>query len=429
MIRTLGHIAAVTPSMLTRHGCVYFMWTRRQTRLNDAASETLHILLYVDGQNVCTAISDRAPDTNCSITSRTEFQAYVEQANLPLIDLKAPLPLTPVHIPKPWGREIWYSGIEARGVSLVKGIPIDWLLDVFGDLLGCTGAPLLLKILDPFPEDNLGDLYFEMHEEKTEVYVVTGIDTRAWPDGTGAIRYGFNQKKLRDFESREAFLSAYVEQVREYQHCRNMIDELLGRAKLAAGYKSGEPPDPPAYNRLLARVPADLRHKEESLRRKMYAFTAMKRLRVGDVVTVRPLVPHSLQHGVRVVEFQTPHYERYILSFGQQVLTQNHWDTEAVFAGANTGPIDFDPPRPLANDQELIADFQEFRVTRMRLAPGESRERLYSHYTLLMGLEGRIQINGGTLEPESACLLPATLPITFTNPGKSPAVFLIAEET
>lgn len=428
MIRTLGHIADVTPSMLTSHGCVHFTWTHRETYRDDAASKKLHILLFVDDQGACASISEAAPDTDCNLVNRHEFTAHVEQSDRSLIDLTAPLPLTPVHIPKPWGQEIWYSGIEARGVSLVKGTPVAWLLDIFGHLLGCPGAPLLLKILDPFPEDNLGDLYFEMHEKKIEVYVVTGIDTDAWPDGVGAIRYGFNRQKLRDFESREMFLAAYVEQVREYQTCRNSIDELLRKVKVSAGHKPDDPLDPVTYNRLLSQVPADLRHRETDLREKMYAFTSVKPLRTGDVVTVRPLVPHSLQHGVRVVEFQTPHYERYILSFGQQVLTQGHWDTQEVLARASTEPADFDPPVSVADNQALVADFEEFRVTRIQLVSGESIDRRYDHYTLLMGIEGTVQITGGKLEPESAYFVPAAMPMTFTNAGKSPAVFLIAEE-
>jgi hypothetical protein len=35
---------------------------------------------------------------------------------------------------------------------------------------------ILLKTLNPVADDVIGDLYYEMHEEKWEVYVVTEID-------------------------------------------------------------------------------------------------------------------------------------------------------------------------------------------------------------------------------------------------------------
>ena len=47
------------------------------------------------------------------------------------------------------------------------------------------------------------------------------------------------------------------------------------------------------------------------------AFMNPVPLRVGDAVTIPPRVPHSLQKGVHVIEFQTPVFERKILAAGQ----------------------------------------------------------------------------------------------------------------
>ena len=160
----------------------------------------------------------------------------------------------------------------------------------------------------------------------------------------------------------------------------------------------------------------------------MDGFTALAPLRVGDVVTVQPWQPHSLQHGVRVVEFQTPTYERYILSFGQRVLTQNHWDTEAVL-----DRIELDPPQPesfvpVADGIQQIADFDDFSAFRVEIPPGVSRPlEVELPYAVCMGVEGCVSVNGLAVDAEEACFVPASaLPVTLTNAAATPAVTLVA---
>ncbi|MDK1022726.1 MAG: hypothetical protein QGD92_00670 [Gammaproteobacteria bacterium] len=65
-----------------------------------------------------------------------------------------PLTLETVVIPKPWGREIWYTGSEARGVSTIQGLPLPWVTSLYKSrLVGEADAdPVLLKILDPLPD-------------------------------------------------------------------------------------------------------------------------------------------------------------------------------------------------------------------------------------------------------------------------------------
>lgn len=413
MIRQLGHLSALEPEILAEPGCVSFTWTHDAHYLSDAASLQLYVLVYVNTADICTIISE-TPLEATAIQDLNALEQIARNTGNSIINLRKPLPLTPVHIAKPWGQEIWYSGIEARGVSEIEGVPIAWLLDIFGEYIGCKGAPLLLKILDPLATENLGDLYFEMHEEKIEVYVVTSIDPEAWPDGEGAIRYGFNPAKVSEYASRDEFLKAYVAQVTEYQACRRDIDERQREGT--------------SYAEHLQSLPQEVVAKERQLRDRMYTFTELKPLRNGDVVTVRPLVPHSLQHGVRVVEFQTPHYERFILSFGQKVLTQDHWDTEQVFEKANTDAVTFDQPIALGSDEDLIADFAEFRVVRRRLSAGSSVSLTSDRYTMVMGVQGTIEISGRRMDPETAFMIPSDLPITLSNQTELSAIFLIAEE-
>ena len=308
----------------------------------------------------------------------------------------APLALEPLSVPKPWGQEIWYTGIEERGVCHFADdggrTPIPWLQAAVPDAtLGSPGTPpVLLKILDPSADPVTGDLYFELHHQKREVYVVTHVDRQAWPDGVGAIRYGFDPDRVAQAGNDEAFRAQYLSAVRAYERVRRQIDAL-----------------PPG-----AETPAGMAAQERQLRSDMDAYTAMRPLEVGDVVRVPLLLPHSLQHGVRTVEFQTPVYERQILSFAQKVLTQDHWDTaEAVQRMTLLAP----PPEPFEPvvDRpgvrvERIVDFEDFEVTRATLAGSASWVPPGSDsYALVMVVSGVLSLPPIALGSEQAALLPA----------------------
>jgi hypothetical protein len=100
---------------------------------------------------------------------------------------------------------------------------------------------------------------------------------------------------------------------------RRALDEKLDLKKLEDGINSNQPV---AVDKLKGWIKElsqsteskELFHKEVVLREVMDGFIAKCPLVVSDVVTVPRLVPHALQHGVRVVEFHTPVYERKILS-------------------------------------------------------------------------------------------------------------------
>ena len=158
-----------------------------------------------------------------------------------------PIALSPLAIPKPWGQEIWYTGVEARGVCRFgardRQTPIPWLqAAVPEDELGGAGEALvLLKILDPVAEPVVGDLYFELHEEKREVYVVTNIDEAAWPDGTGYIRMGFAEDKLKEYAGDvAAFRASYRQAVQDYEVVRREIDALADVAEADAEMRRRE---------------------------------------------------------------------------------------------------------------------------------------------------------------------------------------------
>jgi hypothetical protein len=386
-------------------GGAWFSFEHSQDYLADAPSLLLQCFVAkVDG------------NTWCRISKEVE-QPPRDPAEVPrlrdAINVSRPLPLTPVRIPKPWGAEIWFTGIEKRGVSRIGNTPIPWLLDLTGDACCGTEPPLLLKILDPLPDELLGDLYFELHEEKVEVYVVTSIDKSAWPEGSGYIRYGFNEQKLAQYDSREAFKHHYLESVQAYREVRREVDRTFDEFRIAEGIALDEVIAPDRMNVFRDQLPDELVQREEVCRVAMNAFTSLEPLKTGDIVRVTPFTPHSLLHGVRVVEFQTPHYERFILSFGQKVLTQSDWDTEAAIEKVDwNATFDKHVEQVTSTDDfeaDRVADFDEFKVMRLTIKPNGSFVQDLNTYALVMGIEGRAEVNEVGCNKEEALLVPRSL--------------------
>jgi len=383
--------------------------------LSSAPPLPLAALYCLSGGRLQVAVTDQ-PLTAGEYSPAQQFDIWAQQYQLVRATPAAPLELLPTHIAKPWGREIWFTGVERRGVcdfaSPGGRTPIPWLQAVLPeDAIGAAGEPLvLLKILDPVPRPVTGDLYFELHETKREVYVVTKVDESAWPDGVGYIRYGFDPGQIAVAASEHDFRSNYLAAVQAYEHVRRALDEL----------PEGESPSPAQ------------RELEQQLREAMNRFTHMRPLRAGDVVVVPPLLPHALQHGVRSIEFQTPVYERKILSFAQRVLTQGHWDTREALDQALLVPPHQAPFECLRQDSgvrvERIVDFPDFEVRRVRVE-GRAGHKLKPvvDYALLMVIEGELALAGGTYRVEQALLLPRDYRAELipVNPAQ-PLVLLLA---
>ncbi|MDB6062131.1 MAG: hypothetical protein JWM78_2234 [Verrucomicrobiaceae bacterium] len=362
--------------------------------------------------------------------------SWLSDIKFPTFDLHAPIPLQPIAIPKPWGQEIWYTGIERRGVAEVgaanKKIPLPWLLQAAPTrLLGNAAEPILLKILDPLPEPVFGDLYFELHQKKQEVYVVTAVDARAWPSGEGAIRFGFDPVIRNRYSDDGAFLADYFAAVRGYRLVRVGVDGLLDDIRAREGVGLNDPLSAQTLKEWLAEIPEALHIEERELRAAMERFTLLRPLKVGDVVKVPCLLPHSLQHGVRSVEFQTPVYERLILSFAQKVLTQAEWDIDA-----SAELLQLDPPAPepfpvLAQDQgwieERIVNFDNFEVRRISIEPHASTKlAIEQGYGLGIVVGGELLIGEHAFAPDQGVLLPRGLNAVLQNRGASMAYFLLA---
>lgn len=383
--------------------------------LDRAAPIPLTALYCVQGDRLHVAVTDQTLTAH-KLPPLEQYVEWTRRYRMVEATDNIPLELAALPIDKPWGRELWYSGVEARGVCEFTAdggrTPIPWLQAVLpDDIAGKAGeALLLLKILDPLATPVLGDLYFELHEEKREVYVVTHVDREAWPDGVGYIRYGFDRERLAAWGDEARFRAAYLAAVRDYEQVRRGLD----------GMPAGEPAD------------AGLLAQEQALRETMNAFTGLLPLRVGDVVEVPLRVPHSLQHGVRTVEFQTPSYERKILSFAQKVLTQDHWDTAAVIDSMHLLPPEPDP-FPLCHRGggailERIVDFPDFEVRRGTLEAGARWQfETLPVYALVMVVSGVLALAGRRFRAEQAVLIPASWQGFFTAAeGCRELVFLLA---
>ena len=285
--------------------------------------------------------------------------------NADVIALNGSIPLGGIFIPKPWGAELWHSGIEERGVSCMGPqtcLPIPRLLAAAPRrLLGSDQfvPPILLKELVPHAQAPYGDLYFELHQSKREVYVVTHVDQKAWPDGKGKIRLGISADKRGQYASEKEFRTAYRQCLERYETVRQQIDALLEQQTTQDAH-----PDANDVERLQARrakLPEKLLQEESDARKATEDFSVLRSISVGDVIKIPLHVPHALQHGVRVVEFQTPVYERQIISFAQKVLTQKGWDVASAVRLMQLDTPD-DAIVPAHHQEGMIAEFEDFAV-------------------------------------------------------------------
>ncbi len=418
MIQSLGFVSNPHQALigLDVPCCVTFDFSFHQRHTSDKREITLTALCLLSDANTEFVV---VPGREVAlIEGRPDliFRKLIDDWGVASVSFSKPWPLETVDIIKPWGSEIWYTGIESRGVCTVQGMPLPWLLALHPEQsLGSASYldPILLKILDPHPEEAYGDLYFELHETKIEVYVVTHVDRAAWPDGTGQIRYGFNPGKVSEYDETEKFKADYLNAVEAYRQVRDEIDQQIEIRKSGLGMSPSDPIQPELLDQWKSELDSTLQLQEARLRDEMYSFTNLQPIRVGDVVRVNPYFPHSLQHGVRVIEFQTAHYERHILSFNQKVVTQDHWDTKKALENAIVDqPADNSLALVAEGDGcrvESVANFPEFNAFRITMVKGATYHRSMTGYALVIGVSGTAIANGTPTSPEQGFFVPAAI--------------------
>ena len=112
------------------------------------------------------------------------------------------------------------------------------------------------------PEEVFGDLYFELHEEKQEVYVVTHVDEQAWPAGVGGIRFGFDEAVRQNYTSDFEFKKAFADAVSAYEQVRHEIDRQMDVMRVEEGVAINDAVMAKQTKAWLKRIPTSLLDKE-----------------------------------------------------------------------------------------------------------------------------------------------------------------------
>ena len=436
-----------------QEGCLLLTRLRMESWTDESEPVEIQELLHWKGTQLqgCTWKGAEVPEVvqqwvEAAPCTPFRLQPIAARKRAEVLSRDQPLRLKRLDIPKPWGFEGWYTGVEKRGVVQVgteaTRTELPHALSLFREswLAGAPEQLILLKTLNPVPEEVIGDLYLEMHEEKWEVYVVTEVDPQAWPDGVGIIKAGFHPAPLAAYQKEhgsaglQRLKDDFREHVQRYESVRRRIDTLLDEEKNRRGLPPNEALDPATVSSLLATVPASLAEEEQALRKQVESFVGDHPVRVGDIVGFPAFNLHSLRHGIRVVEFQTPHYERRIVMFAQKVLTQDHWDTEIALKKMDPAP--YEPPPPVLQTEaegvrvEQFVDFPDFTAHRLTLAPGACwNETLHQQYHLVIPVGGEVLLTGEgfqeKVEALDAHFLPACLEgYTLQNEGPAPVTVL-----
>ena len=353
------------------------------------------------------------------------LESIAKNRKASIVQTNRPFKLGNINISKPWGYETWYTGIEKRGVVNVLDengkTELPYSLNIFKQqILGDYPEELiLLKKLNPYAEDVVGDLYYEMHEKKWEVYIVTEIDESAWPEGVAIIKAGINPKKITEYKIKHDknwkyyLIKDFKEAINEYENLRRKIDNSK---EISSKY---------------------LFSQESELREKAANFVGDCYVKKGDIVSFPPFQIHSLQHGIKVIEFQTPHYERLIVMFGQKELTQEKWDSEKALD--KIIPKVYKPPQ-LENLYkskgillERFVDFSHFTADRLYLEPEMIwQEKLKNQYQILIAISGQATIlneinDTNSMNLEEAFFLPKSMGSYYLkNTGDEPLICLKA---
>ena len=297
----------------------------------------------------------------------------------------SPAALQPVVVEKPWGREVWYSGVEARGESRV-GVGQDAVpLSEFLRRHGRERDIVLLKALHP----DQGDLYVELHDVKWEVYAVDAVDHAMWPHG-GRMLLGIDQRRRQALGERfDAALLAAAE----------ASEAAVQRGERGATTRNGGNGKVPEV--------ADVAR-----------FLNAVAVHPGDIVTIPPTMPHSLLRGVSVIEFQTPVFERKILAASQPVKTQRTWDSAAAVAAmdAESAPAVASP----ATTGEA-AHTPHFAV----VAIGQGERRVVPPWAVGWVSRGEVRAGEACFAARTAFVAPSRVELRTSDD----AWCLVAEET
>ena len=371
-------------------------------------------IFEINYQNICPKLTEQL----LSASGEMAIEKILQKENLAYIHSNSLITLYPHLEHKPWGKEIWFTGIEERGQAKIesyfkkKKMNLTDFLYLYSNHC-CNGQNqlVLLKILESIPERIFGDLYLELHEKKQETYIITDVNSQIHKMKTAQMKYGLNLDKRKTFKKLKFFKQSFFRAVMKYKKIRDFIDKQAYPQK--ANIKQ--------YKKNLKQISPECKKKELELRDEMNSYIGSYPVKKGDVISINNLIPHSLQHGIRCIEFQTPVYERLIISFTQKVIRQNHWDTKKAIRVMKKAFPYKQKLKKLKQtnyfDIELICRFKDFKVVRYRFFKNSRIDLSFKTYTLFIAMDdlstAQIEKKTQLLTAEQGFLLPSFKKITL----------------
>jgi hypothetical protein len=122
--------------------------------LDGSPQVPLTAIYLLSGGSLTVGVTESELRLQDDLTPTEQFALWGAGCNFASYVAGRPAELASLSIPKPWGQEIWYTGVEERGVCCFeiqdRQTPIPWLQAAIPDgALGVSGEPLvLLKIGD-----------------------------------------------------------------------------------------------------------------------------------------------------------------------------------------------------------------------------------------------------------------------------------------
>ena len=111
-MKSLGKLESVSPDLLGIPGAFHFCIEHFANYQSQPTLTQLQVILLHETGHIHTIISDHEFPPETDINNLGDLTAAANKLGREPICLTRPFELQTVSIQKPWGQDIWYSGIE-----------------------------------------------------------------------------------------------------------------------------------------------------------------------------------------------------------------------------------------------------------------------------------------------------------------------------
>ena len=144
MIQALGLLTNPEDTLKDRlalPGLLHFEYRHKQSYRDDSTLQLTVVLKTPELECLITPSSDAI---TAALQQYSKLAQISSALDVPILKLNTPLSLAPVEIEKPWGKELWYTGIEKRGY-------VQWEAYQYpGFLIACRSLSAVIRISLPF---------------------------------------------------------------------------------------------------------------------------------------------------------------------------------------------------------------------------------------------------------------------------------------